>query len=195
MSPRHAYRIALLALGLAYGACSSSGPSTRNGAMAAPVDRSAVRALRAREDAGALALRIEARAQLLEERREAALFGPRLLDVGIVPVALELRLVRDGDPIVIHAEAIRARFTSTSVNALGTERARALARDAATKPPFEAARLARGGAALSGLVFFPSPTMPRATPESIMLELINERTEEVTPLTVPIDIPPAKDLD
>lgn len=154
-----------------------------------------------------MSARIKAEARFVHSEIEDDVFDERLIDAGLVPIELMVELRQSGDPISIRRDGVSALFSGgRSITALDSRKTQELVRAFAAFVPFgqgtsryaagqaaddEASEQAGGRAAvevthvetvgdkLDGMMFFQSPTMPRATPESVAIELVDSHTGAV----------------
>lgn len=125
-----------------------------------------------------MAPRVQAQVRYVAPALEEALFDKRLLEAGVVPLELELSLHEPGAAILVPREGMTATFVDgKTVAGLDADQARALVTGHEEIVRVDdVMRLGSVGDAYRTLIFFPSPTMPRATPESVVIELLDART-------------------
>ena len=141
-----------------------------------------------------MAPRVQAEARFVNDELEVAIFDKQLLESGLVPIELSIALRDGSDPISFHRDGISAVFLDgTSITAIEPLKTQELVTRFARLVPFgagnaadEITHLTSAGDKVEGLVFFQSPSMPRATPETLTIELIDEHSGHVEKLLLRI---------
>lgn len=156
----------------------SGGCSTSSAIIREPLHPRPAPALApAANDSPALAPRVRALARFVRADVEERLFGEQLISAGLVPIELSMVVVEGDDAISLLSAETSATFSDgNAILVLSADKTQALLQT------FPAAVVA-----LPDVVFFQSPSMPRATPESVAIALREDRTGRVEKVTLRIE--------